>query len=68
VTLRERSASDASEAGLAVLERQFATEEPLAADETAHVLAIDAERSAGAAEVAALAQRLGLEASSVGEH
>jgi aminoglycoside phosphotransferase family enzyme/predicted kinase len=68
VTLRERSASDASEAGLAVLERQFATEEPLAVDETAHVLAIDAERSAGAAEVAALAQRLGLEASSVGEH
>ena len=68
VTLRERSASDASEAGLCVLERQFATEEPLAADETAHVLAIDAERSAGAAEAAALAQRLGLEASSISVH
>ena len=61
VALRERSASDASEAGLAVLERQFATAEPLAADETAHALAIDAERSAGAPEAAALAQRLGLE-------
>ena len=61
VALRELAARDASEAGLAVLEHQFATEEPLAADECAHTLAIDAERSAGAAEAAALAQRLGLE-------
>jgi aminoglycoside phosphotransferase family enzyme/predicted kinase len=61
VALRERAARDASEAGLAVLERQLATEEPLAADETAHALAIDAERGAGPPEAAALAQRLGLE-------
>jgi len=61
IALRERAARDASEAGLAVLERQFETEEPLAADEAAHALAIDAERCAGAPEAAALAQRLGLE-------
>ncbi|TAK68327.1 MAG: hypothetical protein EPO19_08695 [Betaproteobacteria bacterium] len=61
LALRARAARDASEAGLAVLERQFATAEPLAADETAHALAIDAERGAGAAEAAALARRLGLE-------
>jgi aminoglycoside phosphotransferase family enzyme/predicted kinase len=58
---RERAARDASEAGLAVLERQLATEEPLATDEAGRVLAIDAERGAGAPEAAALAQRLGLE-------
>ena len=61
VAAREREARDASEAGLAVLERQFATEEPLAADEVGHALAIDAEHGAGAPEAAALAQRLGLE-------
>jgi hypothetical protein len=58
---RERDARDASEAGLAVLERQFAIEEPLAADEAAHALAIDTEHGAGAPEAAALARRLGLE-------
>jgi uncharacterized protein len=61
VAARERAARDASEAGLAVLEQQLATEEPLAADEAAHALAIDAEHGAGAADAAALAQRLGLE-------
>ena len=61
VGLRERAASDASEAGLAVLARQLATAEPLAAEEAAHVFSIDAERSVGAPEAAALAQRLGLE-------
>jgi aminoglycoside phosphotransferase family enzyme/predicted kinase len=61
LALRERAARDASEAGLAVLERQLASEEPLAAEEAAHTLAIDAERGAGAPEAAALAQRLGLE-------
>ena len=60
VARRERIARDASEAGLAVLERQLATEEPLTADETAHALAIDAEHSVGAPEAAALALRLGL--------
>jgi predicted kinase len=58
---RERDARDASEAGLAVLEHQLATEEPLAADEARHALAIDAEHGAGAQDAAALAQRLGLE-------
>lgn len=62
VAAREGAARDASEAGLAVLERQFATEEPLAADEAGQVLRIDTERGAGAPEAAALAQRLGLEA------
>jgi len=61
VALRERAARDASEAGPAVLERQLATAEPLGADETAHAVAIDAERTTGAPEAVALAQRLGLE-------
>ena len=61
VAARERAARDASEAGLAVLEQQLATQEPLAADEAGHALAIDAEHGAGAPEAAALAQRLGLE-------
>jgi len=61
VALRQSSASDASEAGIAVLERQLATQEALAADEAGHTLAIDAQRSAGAAQAAALAQRLGLD-------
>ena len=60
VARRERTARDASEAGLPVLERQLATEEPLGADETAHALVIDAEHSVGAPEAAALALRLGL--------
>ncbi len=60
VALREREAKDASEADLAVLERQLASAEPLADDEAAQVLLLDAERSTGAPEAAALAQRLHL--------
>jgi len=61
VALRERAGRDASEAGPAVLEHQLATQEPLAADEAGHALAIDAEHGTGAPEAAALAARLGLE-------
>jgi len=39
---RERSGSDASEAGLAVLQHQLDTEEPLAADEQADIVSIGA--------------------------
>jgi aminoglycoside phosphotransferase family enzyme/predicted kinase len=58
VARRARSASDASEAGLEVLAQQFATQEPLAADEAAHALRIRTTRGAGTA--AAAARRLGL--------
>lgn len=61
VAAREREAHDASEAGLAVLEHQYATEEPLAQDETEHTLSIAAERGFAAPETAALALRLGLD-------
>ena len=61
VAERERGARDASEAGPAVLERQFAIEEPLAADEAGHVIAIDTGHGAGAPEAAAVARRLGLD-------
>ena len=61
VAARERDARDASEAGLAVLERQFATAEPPAQDEAGYTFAISAEHGAGAPETAALARRLGLE-------
>jgi len=60
VAARESEARDASEAGLAVLERQFAAAEPLAQDEAGYTFAT---ATAGGADVAALAQRLGLEAS-----
>jgi uncharacterized protein len=62
VAARMREARDASEAGLAVLERQFATAEPLAPDEAGYVMTIDARHGAGAPEAAALARRLELEA------
>ncbi len=61
VARRERLGADASEAGLDVLERQFATAEPLADEEAGYALTLDAERSAGVAEASALALRLGLE-------
>ena len=57
---REREARDASEAGLAVLERQIANTEPLAQDEAGHTMNIATERGAGAPLAAALALRLGL--------
>ena len=61
VAAREREARDASEAGLAVLERQFATAEPPAPDEAGYTMTLDARHGAGAPEAAALARRLGLE-------
>ena len=62
VAERERAAKDASEAGLAVLEHQLASAEPLTEDEAEHALVLDAERGAGAPEAEALARRLGLSA------
>ena len=61
VAARERAADDASDAGVAVLEHQIATAQPLAPDEAACVFALDAEHGAGAPEAAALARRLGLD-------
>ena len=61
VAARERAGGDASEAGLAVLEHQRSSAEPLAPEELAHTFPIDAERGAGAPEAAALALRLNLE-------
>ncbi|MBE0625203.1 MAG: AAA family ATPase, partial [Burkholderiales bacterium] len=57
VAAREHEARDASEAGPAVLERQFARAEALAPDELAHTMTIDAGRGAGAPEAAAIARR-----------
>ena len=64
-TLRKRvlarEARDASEAGLAVLERQMASAQAPAPEEAGYTMDIDAERGAAAPEAAALARRLGLE-------
>jgi hypothetical protein len=54
VRARAERGDDASEAGLAVLERQLATAEPLRPDEAADALALD---SAGPCDAAALAAR-----------
>jgi hypothetical protein len=43
VARREAAMSDASEAGVAVLENQLATQEPLGADELVHAALIDSE-------------------------
>ncbi len=61
VAARAAAARDASAAGLAVLERQIATAEPLAQDEAGYTFALAAEHGAGAPETAELARRLGLE-------
>ena len=61
VAERERAARDASEAGLAVLEHQLATAEPLAPEEAGYTMTFVAERGAAAPEAAALARRLALE-------
>jgi len=61
VAQRERAGRDASEAGLGVLERQMAIREAPDADEAAHTLTLDGERSVGVAEAAALARRLGMD-------
>ena len=49
---REQAGSDASEATLAVLERQLTRAEPLALDEFACVIRVDASRAIDAAELA----------------
>ena len=61
VALRARAASDASDAGLEVLQRQLATREAIAEDEAAYTLTLDAERRSGSAEAAAVAKRLRLD-------
>jgi uncharacterized protein len=58
VLARSRSAEDASEAGLAVLEDQLANHEPLGADERADVMAVDATRPPSRDSIAALALRV----------
>lgn len=61
---RERQAEDASEAGLAVLERQLETLTPLDPDETAGTLTVDAEGQVAVEEVTArLRSALGLDGS-----
>jgi hypothetical protein len=61
---RERQAEDASEAGLAVLERQLETLTPLDPDETAGTLTVDAEGRVAVEEVAArVRSALGLDGS-----
>lgn len=59
---RETEGVDASEAGLAVLERQFATQEPFAGNESADAVAFDSRDTdcASTAAAEALARRLGL--------
>lgn len=47
VAAREARADDASEAGVAVLERQLASAQPLAPDEAAIAIALDTETAAG---------------------
>jgi len=61
VARREAQCGDASEAGLAVLERQIAAREPLGQEEQAAVVAIDtcAGRDPVLAAAGALAKRLG---------
>ncbi len=61
VAAREHEARDASEAGIAVLERQLTAGDPLSEDEARNAFFLDAERSVAAPEVDALAQRLGLD-------
>ncbi len=51
VVVREQTGVDASEAGLAVLEHQLASAEPLAAEEQAHALTINTDRSPPEAEL-----------------
>jgi len=62
IAQREREAKDASEAGLAVLKRQLAAQQPLGEDELAHTVTLDSEQNgAGAGKlVDALKQQLGI--------
>jgi predicted kinase len=52
VAEREREANDASEAGIAVLERQMATIEPLTADERGDAVIVDGAKGGRAIEAA----------------
>jgi len=60
VVAREREAGDASEAGLAVLERQLATREPLVADELADAITVttDEGEPAMTTAIAEIARRI----------
>jgi len=60
---RDREGKDASEAGVAVLERQLATQEPLTRDESEFATVFDRERGGPLPDNALqeLARRLGLE-------
>src|SRR5262249_10425866 len=60
VARRQAAMSDASEAGVAVLENQLATQQPLGADELAHAAPIDSEWDEARlqAEIASIAVRL----------
>jgi len=60
VDARERQARDASEAGLEVLERQLATQEPLVPEEAADVFTLDTRGPLASERAAAIALRLGL--------
>jgi len=57
VIQREQAQRDASEANLAVLERQCQTEEPLSPQEQAHVVAVSGEHPPPPAELAAELER-----------
>ncbi len=63
VVKRDREGKDASEAGVVVLERQIATQDPLAKDESELAIVFDQERGGELADKALqeLARRLGLE-------
>jgi predicted kinase len=58
VAKREAAASDASEAGVAVLESQLATSEPLGEDELAFAVRVDTQKGHAAA-IAEITRRLG---------
>jgi aminoglycoside phosphotransferase family enzyme/predicted kinase len=58
VRLRAREARDASEAGLAVLDHQLATHEPLAPDELEKTLGVDSRTPPATAELVAELRRL----------
>ncbi len=58
ILARNARGDDASEADLAVLDDQLQRHEPLAPDEHADVIAVDAEQAWNASAVAALAERL----------
>ena len=58
VARREREGKDASEAGLAVLEHQLATQEPLASDEKDHALTVETGATVDIETVASSIERM----------